>query len=161
MPPDHAASSLPAVAPYPGFVRWWLRIDLALCVVVGLAALIGTANLLRGEIGDYDRTHAIAETLIQYGTATFGILGDVLLLRRRRAGCWLACVALAFVGASMALVLHAMQLRMAAMDPDEAAAFAVGVVLILCCRGAIHLVYAYVLRRAWRSLSAAVRPATP
>lgn len=153
------AGNAPAVPPaatpaYPRFVTNWLRIDLALCVATGLLALAATAAaVVDGDFGDYDAATAIGETLIQYGIAACGIVGNLLLLHRRRTGFGFAGAALALVCAGIALSFHTMQGRIA--DPETTCStesivggFVVGVFF----RGLINLIYLDALRRAHRFL---------
>ncbi|WP_300617979.1 hypothetical protein [Dokdonella sp.] len=151
---DGAPATRPAAPAYPAFVTNWLRIDLALCVVTGLLALAATAtSIVDGDFGGYDAATAIGETLIQYGIATCGIVANLLLLRRQRAGFGFAAAALAFVCAGIALSFHTLQWRIA--DPETTCpteTLVGGFVLGLFFRSLLNLIYVDALRRAHRFL---------
>lgn len=149
--PEPIATSAPAGRPrYAGVVSGWLIADLLLGVFNAGLALLGISLLLDGEPPP---TTAIAETAIHAGIATFGILGNALLLRYRTSGAAFAKIALLFVGAGVAVSLYELPLRLA--DPEatcEPEIVVAGAVIGLFCRITLNLVYLGMVRRAARFL---------
>ncbi len=158
-----ALASLPpaaAVRPYPALVRAGLSVDLALCAVMGVLALAATVQMLNGRFGDYSPAQALTGTVIQYGIASFGIAGNILLLRHRRSGFWLACIALGFVCAGIALTFTLLPQVVESLEAERRMAMLFGFVATLVGRWLFNLGYAFVLRAAWRQLSGAQEVAT-
>ncbi len=147
--------------PYPRFVTLWLWFDLALCVIMGVMGLAASVHLLSGGFGPTPASRAIAETVIQYGIAVFGISGNLLLLRRRRNGFWLACVALAFVATGLVVSLMALPAVIGTLQSETEILLLVGFVITWGARWLVNLVYAFALRNAWRCLAPAAPASSP
>lgn len=147
-----AAVATPA---YPRFVQIWLGVDLTLCTLTGILALVATYHLSRGDVGDYPPALAIGQTVVQSAIAVFGISGNLLLMRHRAAGFWLACLALVAVCVGMVMSMHELRLHIAASDDGGCPpGLLLGFVLTLSCRYLLNMVYAFALRDAWRTLQA-------
>jgi len=140
--------------PYPTLVKAGLSVDLALCVVMGLLALAATVQLANGAASAYPPAQAWTEAAIQYGIAGFGITGNLLLLRRQRSGFWFACVALVFVCAGIAMAFKALPVVVEGLEAERKVPLLFGFVATLVGRWLFNLGYAFVLRGAWRCLTA-------
>ena len=92
---------------------------------------------------------------MQSAIAVFGISGNLLLMRHRAAGFWLACLALVAVCVGMVMSMHELRLHIAASDDGGCPpGLLLGFVLTLSCRYLLNMVYAFALRDAWRTLQA-------
>ncbi len=154
-----AAAAIPGPPAYSRFVQFWLRLDLTLCCLTGLIALAAVYQLSRGHVGDYPPALAIGQTVAQSAIAVLGISGNLLLMRHRSTGFWLACLALVAVCAGMLLSLQELRLRISDADDDCAPAMLVGFILTLGLRYLLNMVYAFALRDARRTLHATAEAA--
>lgn len=145
------ATTTPA---YSGFIKGWLWYDLMLSVVRGLLAVATLVAI--GELADdaIERTAGWVELCLGIGVAVFGIAGNILLLRQRRLGVFLAGLSLAFVGLGMIASYGLMAYLLA--HPDEAScppdALIGGVVIGTLMRGMTNVVTLVVVKQAARSL---------
>ena len=140
---------------YSGFTRNWLRIDLALCLLLGVFALLGVVGVSKGVVDQGAPAYpaAVVQLLIQIAIASCGIGGNVLLLRRERAGVAFAWVALFLVCVAIGWSMHMLGLRLGDPQrtcPDEA--IIGGYVVGLFFRVVLNAVYMDALRRAGRFL---------
>ncbi|MGY0505248.1 hypothetical protein [Luteimonas sp. e5] len=83
--------------------RAWLKIDLLLCTLVLVSAMLAWAMLPGLEPGSADAVQAWMDGISGVAVALTGISGNLLLLRGRRVGLWLGlasllCVAMRLVG---------------------------------------------------------------
>lgn len=83
----------------PAKAMLWL--DLVFCCFVGLNAVLAAGVIFGYNNLDYLPMRAAIEMITGGGIAFFGITGNLLLLRKRRAGLLFASVALLFVVAGI------------------------------------------------------------
>ena len=149
IPPPNAAT-----APrYPAFVTTMLWTDVAMCVLRALATLTAAfaLGLGLGGVGD-DEVHfrGAGELVLGIAVALPGLIGNLMLLRRRRAGLVFGWMSLAFVGISIAFSFWVMQRMLA--DPDTLECppetLVAGVVLGVLLRLAVNFLYLVALRLA-------------
>ena len=134
--------------------RGWLKVDLVLCVLMALNALTCFVALLSMEPGTFDALRAGLEGAASACVALFGITGNILLLRRKRAGLWFAGGALLSVAAGMACAIWAASHMIGnsdeiGCDPEVVLAGAIlGVMLRLC----LNFLYVLALAATAKSL---------
>ncbi|HEY0231453.1 MAG TPA: hypothetical protein VGC55_09390 [Dokdonella sp.] len=141
---------------YPRAISGWLIADLFLCAVNALLALVVLAKLGAGADADSVPVMAI-ETAVHAGIAVFGIPANIALLRRKPFGAVLAKIALAFVGAGMALALYEVSMRID--DPESTCPpelVVAGAALGLALRLVTNLIWFDRVRRAQKRLRCAL-----
>ena len=140
---------------YPPAVSRWLIADLVLCAFNALCVLVGLA-MLGGETDEGAISILAIETAVHAGIAVFGMSADIALLRRRPSGAALAKIALAFVGAGMAVVLYEVPMRID--DPESTCppeTIVVGAAIGMAFRLTINLIWFDMVRRAQKLLRSA------
>ena len=140
---------------YPPAVSRWLIADLVLCAFNALFVLVGLVMLGGGADGG-PVSILVIETVVHAGIAVFGMSANIALLRRRLSGAALAKIALAFVGAGMAVVLYEVPMRID--DPESTCppeTIVAGAAVGMAIRLTINLIWFDMVRRAQKLLRSA------
>ena len=151
---EEGAIPAPQGTTYPSWVKWVLWLDLVLCGFVALNALVAALQLQGGMQDPAVLRLRALEAASGLGIALFGIAGDVLLLRQRRAGLWAALIALLFVLVSAINTFSGVRYMLSIPEelpcPPEIllAGFALGCFL----RIGYNCLYVSALASSWRRL---------
>lgn len=147
--PDAAAGA------YPRAVSGWLIADLVFCAVNALLVLVGLA-MLGGDAEEGSVSVLAIETAMHAGIAVFGVSANLALLRRKPSGATLAKIALAFVGAGMAVALYEVPMRIG--DPESTCppeTIVAGAAVGMAIRLTINLIWFDRVRHAQKLLRSA------